>query len=184
MSNSRAASVNRLRLQELSGAAATAVSHVAWPRREAWGPFGQRRAQQSDDAGCMRTLQSFGLGVAAGPQAARLLPIVSDGEIANCIAFAARFWMAVFWLAWTRRRAQALRTVEVVILMAQTGPRRLGFVTRPLDRVTTGQRYRLKVEHIVPRSGTVSPRAANPGNRECFWSTRKPCQFDRTVWWS
>jgi predicted methyltransferase len=48
--------------------------------------------------------------------------------------------------------------------MAETGPRRLGFVTRLVDRVTTGQRRRLKAEQIVPRSGAVSPRAAQtPG---------------------
>ena len=44
--------------------------------------------------------------------------------------------------------------------MAETGPRRLGFVTRLLDRVTRGQRCRLKAEKIVQRSGAVSPRAA------------------------
>ena len=44
--------------------------------------------------------------------------------------------------------------------MAETGPRRLGFVTRLLDRVTRGQRRRLKAEKIVQRSGAVSPRAA------------------------
>jgi hypothetical protein len=50
------------------------------------------------------------------------------------------------------------------MLMAETEPRRLGFVTRLLDRVITGQRRRLKAEQIVPRSGAVSPRAARtPG---------------------
>jgi predicted methyltransferase len=51
------------------------------------------------------------------------------------------------------------------MLMAQTGPRGLGFVTRLLDRVATGQRRRLKAKQTVPRSGAVSPRAARAPGR-------------------